>query len=175
MDYHEKIAHMNLRDCAQYTKNTYGFQESVEEIMDIWNEQAYTIYTTEIELKPGTIELLNYFKKSGIKIAVANANVEYLYWPCLKRHDILSYFEVINDVDKCGVGKHSPLIFLECANAIQVPPARCIVLEDTIMTLKVTGDAGFITCALKERMENEEEKKKISDFYFSSLQDFFRL
>lgn len=144
-DYVETISPMGFEKAAEYTIRRFGFSSTKEEIMDEWNQMAREAYATEVCLKPGTKELLQYFKDRGVKMGVATSNNAYLYEPCLKRNGIYEYFQAFTEVTEVERGKAFPDIYLETAKRLSVQPEECVVLEDLASALKGAGSGGFIT------------------------------
>ena len=98
-DYAQHIVHLGLKQAAIYTKNTYGFKETPEEIIEEWHQMSLKMYQNDVKLKPGAIELLELLKSRGVKMAIATANDEHLYMPCIERLGIKKYFDFIADVN----------------------------------------------------------------------------
>ena len=168
-DYHTMIAHMNLAMIAKYTKETYNFSETEEEIISNWYEMASEIYANEVTLKPGALEFLENLKQNGVKMAVATANDEPIYLPCLKRLNILHYFSYINDINKCGKNKDNPKIFTDINEALNISIENTYVAEDTIKAINTAKDAGYMILAVKEKTVYEDAKKAVADIY---IEDF---
>ena len=62
---------MSFRETAVYMKNRFGFTETPEELMDIWNEMAHKKYQYEAPLKEGVLDFLKALKEKGIKPRLA--------------------------------------------------------------------------------------------------------
>ena len=50
--YAEKIGSMSFNDAAKFTKEEYGFSESVDEIMAEWYDMAVNEYSFNVKPKP---------------------------------------------------------------------------------------------------------------------------
>lgn len=79
---------------------------------------------------PGAMEWLAALKASGWKQAIASSaplvNVEMM----LRVAGLAGYFDAFASAEDVTVGKPDPQIFLRAAAKLQVPPSRCIVVED---------------------------------------------
>ena len=73
-EYYEGVAHTILQNCAIFTKEYLGLNESCEEIIDEWMELAAGQYH-HVPLKPGVREYLDRCKKAGHRMAVFTACV----------------------------------------------------------------------------------------------------
>ena len=171
-DYAQHIVHLGLTQAAVYTKETYQLKESIEEIIKEWHDMSLDMYKYRVELKPGALELLKLLKANGIKMAIATANDETLYQPCIQRLGIADYFDEIADVNTAKEGKQSAKIYLDLANKLGFKPENILVLEDMPTCIKTAFKSGFLTVAVYDHASKDyhQEKKShsilfINDFY----------
>jgi beta-phosphoglucomutase family hydrolase len=90
---------------------------------------------------PGVVEWLQRLKARGARQAVASsaplANIDLV----IDSLDIRQYFDAV--VSAQGVaGKPDPAVFLKAAALIDVPPARCVVVEDAVVGIQAARSAG---------------------------------
>lgn len=170
-DYAQNIVHLGLAQAAKYTKETYGLKESEQEIMDEWHQMSLDMYRNDVQLKPGALELLKYFKKKGIKMAIATANDEALYMPCIERLGIGKYFSHIADVNNVKEGKQSAKIYQFLAEKMNVSKENVLVVEDMPTCIKTAYDNGFITVAVYDDASKNyvEQKKENSHLFVNNL------
>ena len=172
-DYAQKIVHLGLTKAAELTKELYGVKESPEEIILEWRQMAIDMYRDEVQLKDGAIELLELFKKNGLKLSIATANDEELYMPCVKRLGIGKYFDFIADVNSSKEGKNSAKIYLDLAKDMASKPENTLVLEDMPTCIKTAFDNGFITIAVYDEASKnyDDQKRKYSHLFVNSLKE----
>ena len=178
-DYAQKIVHLGLKGAAKFTKEEYGLKESEQEIMDEWHQMSLDMYRNDVKLKQGAIELLLFFKKKNIPMAIATANDDELYMPCIERLGIGSYFSYIADVNNIKEGKHSARIYEYLAEKMGVSKENTLVIEDMPTCIKTAYSSGFITVAMDDNAskEFEDEKRSNSDLFvhnFNELLDFLK-
>ena len=159
-DYAQHIVHLGLKQAAIFTKETYGIKESVQEIMDEWHNMSIDMYRYHVELKPHSLELLKLFKENNIKMAIATANDEPLYRPCIERLGIGEYFDEIADVNTAKEGKQSAKIYLDLAKKMGAEPQNTLVLEDMPTCVKTANKSGFITVAVYDNASKAYDKEK---------------
>lgn len=79
---------------------------------------------------PGAVEWLTALKAAGWKQSIASSaplvNVEMM----LRTAGLTGYFDAVASAEDVTAGKPDPQIFLRAAAKLQVPPARCVVVED---------------------------------------------
>ncbi len=96
---------------------------------------------TPADLLPGAGELLNELRRRGILIAVASSsrNAEAV----LDRLQIRPLLDVLVDGNDVPNSKPNPRVFLEAAERLGVPPARCVVVEDAASGVAAARAAGM--------------------------------
>ena len=173
-DYAQHIVHLGLTQAAVYTKETYHLEESIQDIIKEWHDMSVDMYKYHVPLKEGALELLKLFKSNGIKMAIATANDEPLYRPCIERLGIGDYFDEIADVNTAKEGKQSAKIYLDLAKKMGAKPRNTLVLEDMPTCVKTAFKSGFITVAVYDNASKEyDEEKKENSILF--INNFFEL
>lgn len=173
-NYAQEIVHMGLEQGAIMTMEKYGIEgDTPESIKKEWEEASKDKYLNEIALKPYALELLEYLKNNNIHLALATANDESLYRPCLDRLKITHYFEIISDVNKVKEGKSSPKLYDSIIEQFGVSKEETIVFEDTVMGLRTAHNAGYITVGVDDlgSRDVEQEKMKYSSIYVFSFKE----
>ena len=165
-DYAQHIVHLGLTQAAVYTKETYHLPESIQDIIKEWHDMSVDMYKYHVPLKEGALELLKLFKDNEIKMAIATANDEPLYRPCIERLGIGDYFDAIADVNTAKEGKQSAKIYLDLAKKLGAEPQNTLVLEDMPTCVKTAFKSGFITVAVYDHASKEyDSDKKIIAIY----------
>lgn len=176
-EYAQEIVHLGLTQAARLTKQKYGIKESEQEIIDEWHQMSLDMYTKDVQLKEGAIELLEFFSKKNIPMAIATANDDKLYMPCLKRLDILKYFSFIDDVNSVKEGKQSAKIYEDLAEKMKTQKEFVLVIEDMPTCVKTAHSNGFITVAVfdKASKDFDEDKKSNSDLFINNFAELINL
>ena len=173
-DYAQHIVHLGLTQAAIYTKETYHLQESIQDIIKEWHDMSVDMYKYHVPLKEGTLELLELFKSNSVKMAIATANDEPLYRPCIERLGIGDYFDAIADVNTAKEGKQSAKIYLDLAKKMGAKPQNTLVLEDMPTCVKTAFKSGFITVAVYDNASKDyDEEKKNNSILF--INNFYEL
>ena len=98
-NYVTEICARSFEEAAQYTIDLLGLQETVEGIIEEWNNMAVEEYSNHVGLLPHALDYLLRLKEHGIKLAVATGLPEKLYIPCLKNNSILELFDALCSTD----------------------------------------------------------------------------
>ena len=173
-DYAQHIVHLGLKQAAVYTKETYHLNESIQDIMDEWHNMSIDMYRYHVELKPHVLELLKLLKENCIVMAIATANDEPLYRPCIERLGIGEYFDEIADVNTAKEGKQSAKIYLDLAKKMGAEPQNTLVLEDMPTCVKTAFKNGFITVSVFDNASKDYDEQKITDSHLF-IKDFGEL
>ena len=172
-DYAQNIVHLGLTQAAKFTKEHYGIKESEQEIMDEWHQMSIDMYRNDVQLKEGAIEILELFKKHNIPMAIATANDDTLYMPCIERLGIGKYFKHIADVNNVKEGKQSAKIYEYLAEKMSTKKENTLVIEDMPTCIKTVFNNGFITVAVFDEASKDynEEKKNNSHLFINCFKD----
>ena len=159
-DYAQNIVHLGLTQAAKFTKEHYGIKESEQEIMDEWHQMSIDMYRNDVQLKEGALDILEFFKKRNIPMAIATANDDTLYMPCIERLGIGKYFKYIADVNNIKEGKQSAKIYEYLAQKMNCKKDNVLVIEDMPTCVKTAYQNGFITVAVFDDASKEFDKEK---------------
>ena len=173
-DYAQHIVHLGLKQAAVYTKETYHLNESIQDIMDEWHNMSIDMYRYNVSLKLHALELLKLLKENNVKMAIATANDEPLYRPCIERLGIGEYFDEIADVNTAKEGKQSAKIYLDLAKKMGAEPQNTLVLEDMPTCVKTAFKNGFITVSVFDNASKDYDEQKINNSHLF-IKDFGEL
>lgn len=170
---HSEICHLSFVDTAKYFKEKFNIQDSLETIMEEWNEMAFSSYSSKVFLRDGAKEFLDKLKKDGKKIALATSNSQELLTATLKSNNIYEYFDAITTTSEVSRGKDHPDVYLLTAEKLNVNPEDCIVFEDILVAVKGAKKAGMKVFAIEEKssFDDIEEIKKEAHVFFKSYLD----
>lgn len=169
----KEIAGMSFSETAQYFKTRFGLQDSVEQIKQDWNQMAWDKYQYEVTTKPGAKLFLKYLKNRGIKTGVATSNSRDLAELILEKQGLNKYLDAIHTSCEVEKGKPHPDIYLLVAEKLGVMPEQCLVFEDIIPGIMAGIRAGMRVCGISDQysIKEEEEKKKLADYYITSFEE----
>lgn len=149
-DLNDEISHLSFNQVAIYFKERFKLEDSLDDIKNTWNTMAYNHYSSDITLKDGVVEFLDFLKKSNIKIGLATSNSTELLEASLKFNKIYDYFDAITITDEVSIGKHEPDVYLLAAKKLNVKPEECIVFEDILPAIKGAKKAGMKVIAVED-------------------------
>lgn len=98
-----------------------------------------------LRIKPGLPQLLDWLGRQGIPCAVASSSRRASVEGHLRTAGILHSFNAIVTGDQVTRSKPDPEIFEKAAEALGMPPGRCLVLEDSPNGVRAGAAGGFVT------------------------------
>lgn len=128
----------------------YKTEEEQAELRNIKNEWYLDLITNmnEQEILPGVVQFLESLKSNHIKIALGSASKNAV--TILKAVNLIDYFEAIIDGTKTTRSKPDPQTFEMGADALQLHPSDCVVIEDSIKGIEAAKNGGFDTIGIGE-------------------------
>jgi HAD superfamily hydrolase (TIGR01509 family) len=96
-----------------------------------------------VPLKPGLLELLAALDRWAVPTAVASSTARDAVLRKLDRAGLGARFPVVVGGDEVARSKPAPDIFLTAADRLAVPPAACVVLEDSEAGVRAARAAGM--------------------------------
>lgn len=168
------IEGMSFTETAVYFKERFHLPDSVEQIMDDWNQMAWDKYSHEVPLKNGVRELIAYCIRNGIKLGIATSNSRALVENVINAHELMDAFDSIVTGCEVDKGKPAPDIYLEAARRCGAAPEKCLVFEDIVPGIMAGKSAGMKVCAVDDlySKHQNEEKKRLADYFIT---DYFEI
>jgi len=172
-DLQTKIEGMSFSETAEYFKNRFHMNDSLEQIKKEWNQMAWEKYTNEVPLKEGVIEFLKYLKSNNIKAGIATSNSRELVNLISEKLGIIDYFQSIRTSCEVERGKPSPDIYLLVSEDLGVSASQCLVFEDVISGVLAGKNAGMRVCAVYDLFSEADtvKKKELADYYINSFKE----
>lgn len=166
-DYMAEVGAMEYRRAAEYTIARFGLSDTPEDLMKEWSDMAVGAYAKELKLKPEIEKVLTELKSQGIKMAVCTSATPEMCLPALKNNGVAELFDAVVTTWEIGKGKQFPDVYLAAADRLSLPPAECVVFEDTLRAVKTAKNAGFYTIGVYDKFSHSdrEQIKNIADDY----------
>ena len=172
-DLKEKIETMTFKESALYFKDRFQIEDSVETIMDEWNEMAKSSYSNGVKLKPGVYEYLTKLKEKDIKIGLATSNYSKLVDLALSQNNIKHFFDAITTTEEVEREKSFPDIYLLTAKKLNVEPENCVVFEDILPAIKGAKLAGMTVVGVQDEysLDQWESIMEYSDHWIEKYDE----
>jgi len=140
----QRLIGRTVADCRALMLDHHGEDYPVDALMAGWNAAFDALVEREgLALKPGLTELLDWLAERAIPRAVATSTRRSQARSRLEATGLWPRFAALVGGDDVARGKPAPDIFLAAAQRLDVPPLRCLVLEDSPPGLLAAAAAGI--------------------------------
>lgn len=175
-DYFEIVNSMSFEEVAKYTIERFNLDESVEDVVNEFNERALYHYKHEIKLKPYVKEYLDLLKSQNIKIGLATSSPKYLYEAVLKSNGIYEIFDSYTSIDEVTRNKSYPDIYELACHKLGLSPNECIGFEDILSGSKSMKSIGMIVVGVYDESSEYEKKaiQEICDLFIYSFNELLK-
>lgn len=159
----------SLEIILENARRQYSSAEK-EQLLHTKNEHYLNLISkmTPSDLLPGALETLTALKELGFKLGLASVSKN--AGAVITRLQITDYFDYIADAAQIKRGKPDPEIFLTVATHLEIEPAKCIGVEDSIAGIKAIKAAGMLAVGVgKPEILNE------ADLVIADLREFMKV
>lgn len=122
------------------------------DVPDGWVEtvrqRLISTLATELELMPGVVRVLEAISEMGLPLRVASNSSMREMEAKFGRTGLMHLFDRAHSADEVRRGKPAPDVFLRAAEAEGVPPAACVVIEDSVPGTQAAIAAGMACLCL---------------------------
>ena len=152
---------LTTKEGGTYLKGKYGFTETGDEIAADYLGLVESFYATEVELKKGAREVLEYYDSKGIPMAIVTSSERILIEAACKRHGISQYFQGLYICSELGTSKRQPDIFVNTAKTLGAEPAETLVYEDSDYAIETAVNAGFKVIKVTDELKTVDTETEI--------------
>lgn len=162
----EVFARVGIEVTDEDLMRTMGVR--IEEVVDLWHRRhpwdrpsrqaiADAIVTGVAEaverdgvLLEGAKEAVEYFAGLGLRLALASSSPMRLIDAVLAMSGLAERFDVVHSAEEEALGKPDPAVYLSTARKLEVPPERCLAVEDSISGVRSAKAAGMVCVAVPD-------------------------
>lgn len=157
-EYRKKIMGLNQKDSVKLLKETFGLDESPEEILSTRLKILLELYEKELRLVDGIPEILQILSaERHVKTALASGSPMKVIEFVLKKFSLSGTFRIKVSGDCVERGKPHPDIYLETARRLGVSPEECVAIEDSINGIVSAKEAGMRCIGVPDRRIEPED------------------
>ena len=179
-EYRKKLMGLNQKDSVALLKETFGLDESPEEILHTRLKILLGLYEKELRLVDGIPEILQALSaEKHIKTALASGSPMEVIEFVLKKFSLSDTFRIKVSGDCVEEGKPRPDIYLETARRLGVSPEECVAIEDSINGIVSAKEAGMRCIAVPDPRIAPEDypqadifRKSVSEIRIEDIKSF---
>ena len=174
-DVSRRLRTMTVPEAAELIRERYGIRDSREAIEQDLTKFFANLYRTKAKLKPGARELLEKFRREGVKMCVASASNPTLINISIDHCGIRSCFPRVISCNEVGHGKDHPDVFLLARDYLGTPLAETWVFEDSAVALETAQKAGFPTVGVSDVHTPDQARVAAASTVYLGDSSFFKL
>ena len=119
--------------------------------------------------KPGVRELLQALREKGMPLALASSTETAVVRQELDEAGLLTCFDAVVGGDQVKRSKPDPEIFLRAAEALDMPPAHCFVIEDSFNGIRAAHRAGMRPLMVPDMVPPDGEMETLAEAILPDL------
>lgn len=123
----------------------------------------------------GVAHIINFFIQRNFKTGLATSSGNPLIDVVIDKLGIRQYLQVISSAADLPFGKPHPQVYLNCAEALNSHPTRCVCFEDSFNGMIAAKAARMKCVVVPAAHESRNAKFNAADLKLSSLQNFNEL
>ncbi len=173
-DLTETLKTMSLPQAASYFRETFGFEETQQELLAQFGELLVRQYRERVSLKGHVLPFLRRLKSAGVRMCVATATDKGAAGAALERLGALEFFDFILCCADVGCGKESPAIYLAALERLGTAKAETVVFEDALHAARTAKAAGFPVVGVFDASAaaDRQELTRLVDRYINSFEEW---
>ena len=122
-----------------------------------------------LELMTGVVEILDFFRDNGVKMAVASSAPVEVIEKNLERANLRGHFEILVGGDMVTHGKPAPDIFLLAAEKLNLAANDCYIFEDSLNGVRSAHASGGVAIMIPDQVQPTDDVKKLCTAIFPNL------
>jgi HAD superfamily hydrolase (TIGR01509 family) len=162
------------RESCRILKARHGLPESEETLADLYIEGMLELIGRGPIPMAGVPEVLERVRASGYRMALASSAELRVIHANLTALSLGPLFEAVVSGTQVGRGKPAPDVFLAAAERLGVPPAECLVIEDSRNGLLAAKAAGM-RCAVAPCAHTRHQDFREADHRLAALPELLAL
>ena len=160
-------------DDVRIMRAHFGWTESEANLMERRQNHFLDVCrTSALELMPGVERVVRELYARGLRLVVVSSAVRAAIDEILHRFRIRDLFDLIVDGSDVARGKPDPESYLIASQKIGVPPAECVVFEDSQVGVLAAKAAGMVCVAVRNPHARIIQDLSAADEVLSSLDEF---
>lgn len=166
----QKTVGLRLDEVVNFWHHHEGWEETTPKEIEgkIVLKMRELIQENATPLK-GVIEFLQYLKNQNIKVGLATSSYRVLIDAVLMGLEIDHFFDITHSAENELYGKPHPAVYLTVAEQLNVQPAKCLVIEDSLNGIISAKAAKMKVICIPEKTHFPEPKLILADYHFEDM------
>ena len=168
-----KTTGMDTQTTIQYWYDRFPWEgKSLFQVYKELIEEVHPILEEKAELKDGFLDILQFFKESGVTVAVTSCTQLKIITNILKKFHLFDFFKIIHSSENDEYGKPHPEVYIKTAKKLNLQENHCLAFEDSFYGAIAAKAAKMKVVAVPDPIDFEGNRFDFVDLKLPSLKDF---
>jgi len=168
----QKLSGQSIDQVARILTATFGdsfdFPRFHELSTQLWHDW---VTTHGIDILPGYERFISILRQHGIPYLLATNSQRRYAEQCLRLAGIPDHFPEMISRDNVSQGKPAPDIYLRAAEALSLPPSRCLAIEDSYPGILSASRANTLPVWIPGLSAPAREMESLLTAHFDTLDE----
>lgn len=160
-DYVHSLIGLLGRELRQRLLQDFGPAFPADALLESARSHLGSLMRQGVPLKPGASELVGHLAGLGVPLAIATSMTTREAEQQLEQAQLRQPFQAIVGRDLVGASKPHPDVYLTAAARLQLPPSRCIALEDSYTGIRSAQGAGCMVIMVPDILAPTPEVREL--------------
>lgn len=161
---------LRFKEVAEFWFNKHGIKHiSIDEFDELVINRLCDLIKQEGKTMKGVLEALDFLKSKNLKIGIGTSSNTKLMNTVVDVLNIRPYFDELCSAEHMPYGKPHPMVYLTCAEKLNINPLHCLVIEDSVNGIIAGKAAQMKVLAIPEDINKNNPKFSIADYNIDSL------
>ena len=161
---------LRFKEVAEFWFNKHGIKHiSIDEFDELVINRLCDLIKQEGKTMKGVLEALDFLKSKNLKIGIGTSSNTKLMNTVVDVLNIRPYFDELCSAEHMPYGKPHPMVYLTCAEKLNINPLHCLVIEDSVNGIIAGKAAQMKVVAIPEDINKNNPKFSIADYNIESL------
>ncbi|MBN2481329.1 MAG: hexitol phosphatase HxpB [Bacteroidales bacterium] len=164
---------LDMQATIQYWYNHFPWEnKSLFQVYKELMEIIQPAYEEDAELMEGFLDVLQFFKDSGITAAIASSTPLKLIMAALKKFHLFDFFKIIHSSENDEFCKPHPSVYIQTARKLNIPALHCLAFEDSFNGAIAAKAACMKVVVIPDSHNINSTRFDFADLKLESLKDF---
>lgn len=140
---YRQMVGMEPKETAIFVQERTGIQVSVEEILDDHRTRVMEAVGRDAKPVPGLEDFIRETRLRNLPVGVASNSSTIYVDQVLRAIGLREVFDCVVTSDQVQHAKPAPDIYLTAAASLEIPPERCLAIEDSPIGMRSALSAGM--------------------------------
>ena len=166
----EETMGARLNEVVEYRVKKHNIDPNLADVIEQRIEdEIIHLVKTKAGILPGVKEAISMLKQEGYPLAIASSSPHRLIDAVIEKLNYSNDFNGVFSAQDDALGKPHPSVYLRCAKSLDVTPAECMVIEDSVNGMVAAKAAGMKVIVVPDPKMFDNPAWGLADLKLKSL------